>query len=107
MRLMRLIVMFDIPNSSPSLRRQYSLFRKHLIADGFLMEQFSVYSRLVATREACAGFIARMRAVQPDAGRITVFELTEKQYARRRELVNKSYARTPADLDTGQLSLFL
>lgn len=48
-----------------------------------------------------------MRAVQPDAGRITVFELTEKQYARRRELVNKSYARAPADPDTGQLTLFL
>ena len=42
---MRLVVMFDIPNSSPSLRRQYGTFRKHLIAEGFSMEQFSVYSR--------------------------------------------------------------
>lgn len=51
---MRLVVMFDIPNSSPSLRRQYGTFRRHLIAEGFSMEQLSVYSRPVATREACS-----------------------------------------------------
>lgn len=104
---MRLIVLFDIPNSSPSLRKQYGLFRKHLIADGFTMEQFSVYSRMVATREACEPFIARMRLHLPDAGRVTVLELTEKQYSRRLHLVNKTYAQSSNESGDGQLTLFL
>ncbi len=103
---MRLVVMFDIPNSSPSLRRQYGTFRKHLIAEGFSMEQFSVYSRPVATREACSALIARMRPHLPEAGRVTVLELTEKQYARRHQLVGRP-ATVATEGRLAQLTLLL
>ena len=47
MRVMRLLVLFDLPTGSKAERRQYSEFRKFLIQDGYHMEQFSVYSRLL------------------------------------------------------------
>lgn len=54
MRVMRLLVLFDLPTGSKAERRQYSEFRKFLIQDGYHMEQFSVYSRLLVTRESAA-----------------------------------------------------
>ena len=46
MRIMRMLVMFDLPTGSKKERRSYADFRKFLIKDGYHMEQFSVYSRV-------------------------------------------------------------
>lgn len=87
MKVMRLLVFFDLPTGSKAERRSYSDFRKFLIEDGYHMEQFSVYSRLLLTRESVESHIARLRANLPLSGEITVLELTEKQYEKRRVLL--------------------
>ena len=40
-----LYTMFDLPVDTQRARREYARFRKALIAEGFLMLQFSVYAR--------------------------------------------------------------
>lgn len=88
MRPMRLIVMFDLPTGNKRERRSYAEFRKFLIKDGYFREQFSIYSRIVLTRESSAAHIERLKANLPHSGIITVFELTEKQYENRIRLLN-------------------
>ena len=88
MRAMRLIVMFDLPTGNKEERKSYTEFRKFLIKDGYTMDQFSVYSRVLFTRESAKTYVDRLKANLPRAGVVTVFELTEKQYADRLMLVN-------------------
>lgn len=55
MRIMRMLVMFDLPTGSKKERRSYADFRKFLIKDGYHMEQFSVYSRGIALMRTLRG----------------------------------------------------
>ena len=85
---MRLLVMFDLPTGNKAERKAYAEFRKFLVKDGYRMEQFSVYSRPLFTRESSKAHIERLHANLPPAGVVTVFELTEKQYADRMMLLD-------------------
>lgn len=102
---MRLLVMFDLPTGNKAERKSYSEFRKFLIEDGYRMEQFSIYSRLLLTRESSAMHIERLRANLPRAGTVTVLELTEKQYEGRLKLLNT--ANPYREDETAQLTLVL
>ena len=48
---MWIMVMFDLPVDTKQARRQYTLFRKGLLKDGFTRMQFSVYVRHCASEE--------------------------------------------------------
>lgn len=85
-----MLVMFDLPTGNKAERRAYTEFRKFLVKDGYHMEQFSIYSRLLLTRESSATHMARLQANLPPAGIVTVLELTEKQYASRARLIDTS-----------------
>ena len=50
-RIMWVLVLFDLPTETKAERKQYSLFRKKLIKDGFAMFQFSIYVRNCPSRE--------------------------------------------------------
>lgn len=43
---MRIIVFFDLPVVKKEDRKEYQSFRRFLLNDGYLMIQFSVYSRI-------------------------------------------------------------
>ena len=43
---MRLMVFFDLPTETAKDRRNYTLFRKLLIKEGFIMMQESIYVKL-------------------------------------------------------------
>lgn len=105
MRVMRLLVMFDLPTGSKEERRSYAEFRKFLVKDGYHMEQFSVYSRLLLTRESSATHVARLKCNLPKSGVVTVLELTEKQYGGRLRLLNT--ASRPEHDEKVQLTLVL
>ena len=85
---MRMLVMFDLPTGSKKERRSYADFRKFLIKDGYHMEQFSVYSRVLLSRDSAEAHLKRLRANLPIAGAVTVLTLTEKQYEGREILVD-------------------
>ena len=78
---MRVMVFFDLPTLTARNRRDYMLFRKHLIKSGFIMEQESVYSKLVPNGNAADSLIQNIKKNLPESGLIQVLRVTEKQYA--------------------------
>ena len=64
-RVMRTIVFFDLPNIYAKDRRNYNLFRKFLLNEGFLMLQESVYSKLILNSEQSKLLLERIRKKSP------------------------------------------
>ncbi len=80
-RIMRLMVMFDLPTETSKQRKQYRQFRKKLINEGFIMIQYSVYVRVCTTKSAAEFLEKRIKDFLPDEGIIQSLVLTEKQYS--------------------------
>lgn len=80
-RYMRLLVFFDLPTESSAQKKEYRLFRKFLIKEGFLMMQESVYAKLVVNDGAAGAAIMRLRKHRPPEGLVQVLRVTEKQFA--------------------------
>jgi len=79
-RAMRIIVFFDLPTLTKTERRQYTVFRKYLIEQGFIMVQESVYSKIALNSTAKDKVISNLRTNKPKAGNVQVLIVTEKQY---------------------------
>lgn len=79
---MRLIVFFDLPVQTAQDRRQYRIFRKYLVRQGFIMEQESVYSKLVMNNTVADSVVANLKLNKPPKGNVQVLSVTEKQYER-------------------------
>ena len=89
-RVMRTIVFFDFPNIYAKDRRNYHLFRKFLLNEGFIMLQESVYSKLVLNSEQGKLLLERIRKKSPKKGIIQVLTITEKQYAQIEYIIGES-----------------
>lgn len=79
-RIMWLFVFFDLPVTTKKERRVATLFRKNLEKDGFSMMQFSVYIRHCASRESLDVHVRRVKSFIPEAGRVSILCITDKQY---------------------------
>lgn len=104
---MRLMVMFDLPVATAKERKIYGEFRKFLVKDGYTMEQFSVYSRTTLGRDNLETHLQRLKEHLPEAGRVTVFSFTEKQFEDRMVLLGKKEEQNHANDYGDQLTLFL
>lgn len=78
---MRVILFFDLPTLTKKDRREYSLFRNKLIKNGYMMLQFSVYSKICSNRDSAIKHISKMKKELPKQGSIRIMMVTEKQYA--------------------------
>ncbi|SUO50745.1 CRISPR-associated Cas2 family protein [Streptococcus pyogenes] len=74
--------MFDMPTDTAEERKAYRKFRKFLLSEGFIMHQFSIYSKLLLNNTANNAMIGRLREHNPHKGNITLLTVTEKQFAR-------------------------
>ena len=81
-RYMRVILMFDMPVDTVEERKAYRKFRKFLIDEGFIMHQFSIYSKLLLNNSANNAMIERLKTHNPKKGNITLLTVTEKQFSR-------------------------
>ena len=79
---MRLILFFDLPVKTKRQRKTYSIFRKYLIKNGYLMMQYSVYCKIFANREAAVKHVGMLKKNVPKEGQIRLLLVTEKQYSR-------------------------
>lgn len=77
-----MILMFDMPTETAEERKAYRKFRKFLLNEGFIMHQFSIYSKLLLNNSANKAMIDRLQANNPKKGSITLLTVTEKQFAR-------------------------
>lgn len=79
---MRMLLMFDMPTDTADERKAYRKFRKFLLSEGFIMHQFSVYSKLLLNNSATNAMVGRLRENNPKMGSITILTVTEKQFSR-------------------------
>lgn len=99
---MWLVVLFDLPTDTKKARRQYTLFRKELLEDGFAMMQYSVYYRHCASKENTEVHIERIRFAVPPDGEVRIMQFTDKQFSRMEVFFGKRRIRTeeaPAQLE--------
>ncbi len=89
-RFMRLIVFFDLPVETSEDRREYARFRKYLIKNGFVMDQLSVYSKIVLNNTAADAVKEGVRKNKTKKGFIQMLTVTEKQYNSIEVLVGES-----------------
>ena len=78
--VMWVMVLFDLPVTTPKARKDYTQFRDHLLDLGFQMAQFSIYVRCVAGREAVEAMIDRIKPALPLEGKVDILQITDKQY---------------------------
>lgn len=81
-RCMWVIAMFDLPTDTKKARREYAIFRKHLLRNGFTMLQYSVYARHCASKENAEVHARRINSFVPPDGEVRVLTITDKQFER-------------------------
>lgn len=72
--------MFDLPVLTDKERRVATKFRNYLLDDGFIMMQYSVYSRICKNKDDLSKHINRIKINAPKTGNIRMLQITEKQY---------------------------
>jgi CRISPR-associated protein Cas2 len=101
---MRVIVFFDLPTLTSLDRREYTKFRKYLLKAGFLMEQESVYSKLVVNSAAADALAGNVKKNAPDKGLVQLMRVTENQYAKMEYIVG---SRKTDVIDSGERLVIL
>lgn len=104
-RIMRVVVLFDLPTNTRAERRAATQFRKSLIDDGFDMLQYSVYTRVCPNRDGAEKHMLRVKRNAPEVGSVRVLYLTEHQFARMYVLVGERTVQETA-VSTAQLAFF-
>ena len=79
-KFMRIIVMFDLPMVTEKEKKIATKFRKYLLDDGFIMMQFTVYSRICKNNDDLNKHINRLKINAPKSGNIRLLQVTENQY---------------------------
>ena len=101
---MWMLVLFDLPTTTGSLRRMYGRFRKDLLRLGFEMLQKSVYLRWEDSDVAAETLQRRVEGVLPTSGQVTILPLTERAWRNVRVMVD-GMLRTPRKKPEGFLIL--
>lgn len=101
---MWVIVLFDLPTDTPKARKQYTLFRKHLLDDGFGMMQYSVYIRHCASDENAQVHVKRVKSRLPPDGEVRIIKITDKQFGNIDVFYGKK--RAPLEQAPQQLQFF-
>ena len=103
-RIMWILVHFDLPTETKTDRRNYTQFRKKILADGFNMFQFSMYIRHCSSKENTEVHIKRVKAILPQKGHIGILTITDKQFGMMEIFKGKESVRGPKT--SQQLELF-
>ena len=72
--------MFDLPVITEKERKVASKFRKYLLDDGYIMMQYSVYSRICKNNDDLIKHINRLKINAPKTGNIRLLQVKENQY---------------------------
>ena len=79
--------MFDLPTETSADKRNYREFRKYLISNGYVMMQYSVYSKLILNYSVLNYQKKKLYENSPRKGNIDILVITEKQYANIENLI--------------------
>ncbi len=79
--------MFDLPMETAEEKKEYRVFRKHLLEEGFSMLQYSVYYRICPNRDYANGIEEKIKRYLPRNGNVRLVAVTEKQFEDMKVLV--------------------
>ncbi len=101
---MWVLVLFDLPTNTKKDVKEYALFRKRLLQDGFTMFQFSIYLRHCPSAENADVHIHRVQNILPPNGKVGVLRITDKQFGEMKlfDCQKETIANPPSQ----QLELF-
>jgi CRISPR-associated protein Cas2 len=103
-RILWVLVFFDLPTETRLERKVAASFRKKIMADGFVMFQFSIYLRHCSSRENAEVHLKRVKKLLPEKGHIGILTITDKQFGDMEIFYGKKEApRAPV---AQQLELF-
>lgn len=68
------------PTNKYGTKRAYTMLRKFLESDGYLMLQPEVFMRIATNRKSAEKHFRRIEEYNPGTGKVRIFKLTEKQY---------------------------
>ena len=77
---MWVMVLFDLPTTTPKERKAYTRFRDFLLDNGFEMAQYSVYVRHTNGKDAITAIIRKVEAAMPPEGKVDILQFTDRQY---------------------------
>jgi len=101
---MWIFVMFDLPTATKKERKKYTEFRRFLLKDGFVMMQYSVYSRICKGEDSVQTHKKRVREHLPSKGQVRMLSITDLQYSKMETLVGEK--KEEEKLEKKQLLLF-
>jgi len=96
--------MFDLPVDTKEARKQYAIFRKALLKEGFCMLQYSVYGRHCKDEETAAIYRQSVKLHVPPNGQVRVVAVTEAQFAKQDIYYSQKKRKPEKKMD--QLMLF-
>ena len=79
-KIMWLFLFFDIPVKTKPQAKEANLFRKELLKNGFIRVQYSVYSKVVTSKEEITLVSNRIKLSLPIKGHIEILQITDRQY---------------------------
>lgn len=103
LRHMWIIVFFDLPVTKPKQRKAATQFRNFLLNDGYIMLQYSVYSRVCKGQAGVTKHVQRAQSSLPREGSIRALQVTDKQYTRMKILLGNL---VPEETSGGEQLLF-
>lgn len=79
---MRLLVYFDLPVLTKLERSLAQEFRKNLISEGFIMMQYSCYSRFCRNEAEASKYLIRVKKLSKKlcGGEVRILKITNRQY---------------------------
>lgn len=77
---MRLLLLYDLPSVEKEDITINNRFLKDIKKIGFIMLQYSVYSKSLTNQSDLEKVLKKLKQVIPKKGKIILFKLTEKQY---------------------------
>ena len=103
-RIMWVLVHFDLPTETKKDKKNYAIFRKKILKDGFQMFQFSMYIRHCSSRENADVHIKRVKSILPPHGHIGIMCITDKQFGMMEIFRGREPVQSPET--SQQLELF-
>ncbi len=103
-RALWLFALFDLPTKSRQQRREYTQFRKSLLAQGFTMLQYSVYARYCPDEESAETQRRVIRGALPPEGQVRVMGVTDRQFGKMEVYFGEN--RVEVEDPPAQLMLF-
>ncbi|MGO2084135.1 CRISPR-associated endonuclease Cas2 [Vagococcus sp.] len=72
--------MFDLPSETNSEKKEYRIFRKNLLENGFVMLQYSIYYRSLPNRSSLKKYEGILKRFVPKGGNVRLLYVSEKQF---------------------------